>query len=188
MTKTSRYSLAALAIGASAIGTLVLLRVAFGMASIAIQAFPFGNALFFSAVLGGPLLLLASGLELLTAKLRRTWFLFGFLVILTGAGLLLFWELPGHGLLRDWIAMNVIIVLLTGVLRRPWLCAVVGGALTGALLGYGAIATTAKYLSPSPGGFPTWTPIMFVGCLLAIGTAILALIRRNDSDTLRASS
>ena len=58
MTNTTRYSLAAIAIGASAIGTLILIRVAFGMASIAIPLVPFGNALFLSAMLGGPLLLL----------------------------------------------------------------------------------------------------------------------------------
>ena len=186
--KISRYLLAALAITASAIGTLILSRVAFGMPGIATPLFPFGNALSFSAVLGGPLLLLASGLGLITASLRRLWFLFGFLGILICAGFLLFWRLPRHGLLPDWIALNVVITLLAGLLRRTWLCAVVGGTWTGALLGFGVITTTAKYLSPSPSGFPMWTPIMLLGCLLAIGTAILALVRRNDPDTLRASS
>jgi hypothetical protein len=182
MMKLNRYSLAVLAIAASATGTLILIRAAFGMAGIA-------NALFFSAVLGGPLLLLSSGLELMAAKVRRTWFLFLFLGLLICAGLFLFWTLPGHGVLLDWIVMSVVVTLLAGILRRSWLCAVVGGTWTGALLGFGAIATSAQYLSPSAGGFPTWTPIMFFGSLLAIGTAILAVARRKDPDTLtRANS
>lgn len=114
--KINRYSLAVLAIAASVIGTLILIRVAFGMASIATPIFPFGNAVFFSTVLGGPLLLLASGLGLIIVKPRRLWFLLGFLGILICAGLLFFWNLPGHGLLLDWILMNIAVTLLAGVL------------------------------------------------------------------------
>ncbi len=124
-----------LAIAAAAAGIAGLLPLAFGMAGVAPPLFPLGNGVFFLVILGGPLLLLASGFHVLATRLSKRWFLAAFTALLVTAGLELFWKIPGHGLLLNWIAMSLVVVLITVALRRSWLWAVAGGVWTGVLLG-----------------------------------------------------
>jgi hypothetical protein len=172
----------ALAITAAAAGIGGLLPPALGMVGMATPLFPLGSGLFFLVILGGPLLLLASGLHVLATRLSKRWFLGAFTALLVIVGLALFWKLPRHGLLLDWIAMSLVIVFIAAALRHSWLWAVVGGVWTGVLLGLASVQTAVEFLSPAYRGTPGWWwPLWLLGCILALATGIVAFIRRNEA-------
>lgn len=182
MTATKKHLAPVLAIAAAAAGIGGLLPLAFGMAGMATPLFPLGNGVFFLVTLGGPLLLLASGLHGMATRLSTRWFLVSFTSLLVIVGLALFWTLPGHGLLLDWIAMSLVIVLVASVLRHAWLWGVVGGASTGVILGLASVQTAVEFLSPAYRGSPGWWwPLWLLGCILALATGIVAFMGRNQA-------
>lgn len=178
--KNTNRTVTILALVASTLSLGALLPLAFGMTSMARTFFPLGNALFLSVTLSGPLLLLAAGLHGVAASISKRRFLAAFMVLLVIVGLALFWRFPGHGLLPDWIAMSLAVVLIAAALSQSWLWAVVGGAWTGLLLGLASVQTAVEFLSPAYRGSPEWRwPLWFLGCILAVTTGIVAFVRRN---------
>jgi hypothetical protein len=170
-----------LAIAAAAAGIGGLLPLAFGMAGMVTPLFPLGNSVFFLAMLGGPLLLLASGFRGMAARFSSRWFLVAFTALLVLVGLALFWKLPGHGLLLDWMAMSLVVVLIAAALRPSWLWAVVGGVWTGILLALVSVGSAVAFLSPTARGTPKWVPLWLLGCILALTSGIVAFMRRNEA-------
>lgn len=181
-TESFKHLAPVLAIAAAVVGIGGLLPLAFGMAGMAMPRFPFVNGVFFLVVLGGPLLLLASGLHVAASRLVKGWFLVAFTAFLVIVGVGLFWRLPGHGALLDWIAMSFLVVLIAAVLRRTWLWATVGGVWTGVLLGFASVETAIEFLSPAYRGTPGWWwPLWLLGCILGLATGIIAFVRRNQT-------
>jgi hypothetical protein len=177
--RTTKHVASLLALVASAICIGGLLPLALGVAGMATVLIPLGVALFFLVMLSGPLLLLASGLQGITARFSKRWFLVGFTGFLVIVGIALFWKLPRHGLLLDWIAMSLVIALIAAALRRSWLWTVVGGAWTCVLLIAMLVGSAVAFLSPIARGTPTWAPSWLLGCILAVASGIVAFVRRN---------
>jgi len=168
-----------LAIAAAAAGVVGLSPLAFGMAGMATPLFPFAGSMFLLVILGGPLLLLASGVYTAAARVSKPWFLVSFTVFLVIAGFALFWKVPAHGVLLDWTVMSIVIALIAASLRRSWLWALVGGTWTGALLGSVSVQTAIEFLSPAYHGTPGWWwPLWLIGCILALTTGIVAFMGR----------
>jgi hypothetical protein len=185
--KTNVTIPAVLQILSAILGVVSLLPMALGMAGIGSPLFPLASALTFLVFLCGPLLSLAAGLNVISAGAPRTYVLAVFWALLAFVGFLLFWRLPGHGLIGDWMAMAIIIVLVATMLPRPWLWAVIGGALQCLLLGFDTIWSIGHFFSSStPSQFPTWAPIWFLGCLFAFVTAVLAFLRRDRNGGRRS--
>jgi len=150
--KASKYLAPALAVLASAICLVGLLPAAFALPGMGAKPlFPLGAALSFLELLGGPLLLLDSGLRAMLGKFSNLQFLVGFAGLFGAGGFLLFPGAPKYPLFIDWIAMSIAISLLAAALRRRWLWALVGGAWAGALLGLFVVATVQDLLSPRSG-------------------------------------
>jgi hypothetical protein len=189
MNKHLRF-MAALAIVSSILGVLSLAPMVFGVVGLGSPLFPLATAVAFIAFLSGPLLLLAAGLGLIFSWGPRIFVLAAFFVLLAFAGFQLFWSRPEHGLIVDWMVMSVALVLMAAALRRPWLCAVVGGTWQGLLLGFGVIWTVGYYLfSSSLIQFSIRGPIiLLLGCLFASGTAILAFLWRDGEAKIETSS
>ena len=179
--RTTKHVSTVLALVASTTCIGGLLPLAFGVAGMATALFPLGNAVFFLLMMGGPLLLLASGFQSIVARFSKRWFLVAFAGFLVIVGLALFWKLPGHGLLLDWIAMSLVIALIAAALRRGWLWAVVGGAWTGILLAIMLASSAVAFLSPAVRGTPTWAPLWLLGCILALASGVVAFTRRNEA-------
>lgn len=181
-TEKLKYLPCVLAIAAAAASIGGLLPLAFGMAGMATPLFPFGNGVLFLVTLGGPLLLLASGFHVMASRFFKGWFLVAFIGLLVTVGFVLFWRLPGHGLLLDWLAMSLVVVLIAAALRQSWLWAVVGGIWTGVLLGFASVQTAVEFLSPAYRGTPGWSWLLWLlGCVLALTTGIVAFMRRNEA-------
>ena len=181
-TESFKHPASALAIAAAVVGIGGLLPLAFGMPGMTTPLFPFATAVFFLVVLGGPLLLLASGLHVAASRLAKKWFLVAFMAFLVIVGIGLFWRLPGRGALLDWITMSFLVVLIAAALRRSWLWGAVGGAWTGVLLGLASVQTAVEFLSPAYHGTPGWWwPLWLLGCILALTSGIVAFIRRNQA-------
>jgi hypothetical protein len=174
-----RYLVPILAIMAAIASFAGLLPLTFGMAGIATPLFP-GSALFFLIMLGGPLLLLASGLNAMAAtKLSKQRFLISFTALLIIAGLACFWRVPA--LLFGWVTLSIVTAVIAEMLKHDWLWAAVGGIWTGALLGLASLQTAIGFLSPDYRGTPGWWwPLWLLGCILALATAVVAFIRRRD--------
>jgi lysylphosphatidylglycerol synthetase-like protein (DUF2156 family) len=179
--RTTKHVSTVLALVASTICIGGLLPLAFGVSGMTTAVFPLGNAVFFLVIMGGPLLLLASGFQSMVGRFFKRWFLVAFAGLLVIVGLALFWKLPGHGLLLDWMAMSLVIVLIAAALRRGWLWAVVGGAWTCVLLAVMLATSTIAFLSPAARGTPTWAPLWLLGCILALASGIVAFMRRNEA-------
>lgn len=174
-----RYLMPGLAVTAAIASFAGLLPLTFGMAGIATPLFP-GSAVFFLIMLGGPLLLLASGLNAMATKLSKQRFLISFTALSIIVGLACFWRLPG--LLLDWVALSIVTAVIAGMLGHIWLWAVVGGIWTGVLLGLASVQTAIGFLSSDYHGTPGWWwPLWLLGCILATATALVAFIRRSQN-------
>ena len=170
------------AVAAAVAGLVGLLPLAFGMPAVALPLFPLASGLFFLVMLGGPLLLLASGQRLVETRLSKRWFLVLFMVLLITVGLALSRKLPGHQFLLDWVAMSLALVLIAAALRHSWLWAVAGGVWTGVLLGLASLQTAVDYFSPSSHGTPApWWPLWLLDSVLAFTTVVVAFIYRNEA-------
>lgn len=97
MVKTTKHVATVLALVASAISIGGLLPVAFGVVGIAAALFPLGDAVFFIVMMGGPLLLLASGLQGIASRFSKRWFLLAFAAVLAIVGLALFGRFQDMG-------------------------------------------------------------------------------------------
>jgi len=178
---------AALAIASSILGVVSLLPMAFGIAGMGPPQFPLAIALTFVVFLGGPLLLLVASLGLIFPRAPRTSVLAAFFILLVVAGFLLFWRLPGHGFIVDWMVMSIVLVLIAAALGLPWRWAFIGGIWQGMLLGLAVAWSVRDFLSPTPGPFPTQARVWFLGCLFALGTTALAFAWRNRKTEIETS-
>jgi hypothetical protein len=178
----STYFMPVFIIFASAIGFFGLVPLAFALPGISVPLFPFGNAIFFLVMLGGPVLLLGSGLRAITARFSALGFLVAFTALVIIVGMLPPLTLQRHGLLKDWIVMALLTSLIAAGLRRGWLWGVVGGAWQSVVLAILAVESVwSAFFSPSASNFSKLTYIWTLGFLLALSSSILAFRRRDSS-------
>ncbi len=173
-----RTLLAILALASSVLGTIALVPLAFSLPTMTTPLFPLASALWLVCCLGGPLLLLSSGLRLIIQGISRLVFWVVYAVFLVGVGFVLFLNLPRHGLLLNWVVMTMGVCAIGLTLRSVWLCAAVGGTWQGVILVVGCVVLIGEFFSPTPGEFPRAVLILFPGAVLAIGTTALAVAQR----------
>jgi hypothetical protein len=181
------YLLPMLTIIAAFAGLVGLAPLAFSMQGISIPLFPLGNAVFFVVMLGGPVLLLASGLRVFAANVSTLSFLGAFMGLVITCGLLPPLSLQRHGLVVDWMAMVLITLLVAAGLRRSWLWGVVGGAWQAILLASFAVGSIqSAFFSPSASGFAKLTLIWVIGFLLAFISSVIAFRGRSTPELVSA--
>jgi len=181
VTHKLKHAPVALAILAALVGVAGLLPLAFGMPGIAMPLFPFASTAFLLLMLGGPLLLLASGLQGIARNVPKSRFFVSFIAFMVVMGFALFWKSPSRRFSFDWILMTLVVVLIAAALRHTWVWSVVGGIWTGTLLGLASAQTAVEVLSPAYHGSPGWWwPLWLVGCILAFGSATIAFVRRSQ--------
>jgi F0F1-type ATP synthase assembly protein I len=170
-------------IAAAVVGFCGLLPLAFALPGIATPLFRLAITITFLLWLGGPLILLAAGIRDLAKRSSKLLFLIVFTLLLFAAGILLFWRLPRHGFLLDWVMMSLAIVTILALVKHVWLWAVVGGAWSAALLGITGVGTMVVYLLPAASGTPNWTLLCLwlVGCVLSLASCILAFMHRKEA-------
>jgi hypothetical protein len=162
---------------ASAVCIVALMPLTFGMAGLAAPLFPLGNAVFFLAMMGGPILLLASGLRTTVGHFSKLQFLTtltGLLAVFGGA--LFRW----HGLFVDWMVMTIAVSVIAAILKQSWLWAVVGGAWAAVLLGVVSAVSLSTFFSSAARGVPKNAPLWLLACVLAFVSAILAFAQRRE--------
>lgn len=152
-----------------------LLPMAGGLPSIASPAIPFADAIWFTANLAGPALLLAAGLRLVLRGMPLLWYVCGYVLLLIVAGELRLRVTGFHRLAWGWLVMALCIGILLLVLRRFWLWAVVGGVWSGLLLGIWSFGGIVAYTSASAALFPTLLVVQIIGMVLALVVGLLHL-------------
>lgn len=163
------------AIAAAILALVGLLPMAGGLPAIASPAMFSANAIWFTANLTGPLLLLAAGVRLLLPRPSQLVYVGSYIVILIAIGELRLWLTGFHRLTLGWLVMVVCVGLLLLILQRFWIWALVGGIWSGLLLGFWSYGGILSYTSASASEFPMLLPIQIVGCLLAFITGGLYL-------------
>ena len=162
---------------AVAVGIYLLLPLALAMPAISTPLFPLATSLYFLVMLGGPLLMFASGLRQVITGISRKWFLAAFAALLVAAGGGLFERFLREEILFDWLAMSLLITLVAALLRRNWLWGVVGGVWTGSVLAALCVAGALKSLSSAT----LLTELTFsFGCVLAFTNGVVAFMCRSQ--------
>jgi hypothetical protein len=156
-----------LAIVAAILALVGLLPMAGGLPAIASPAMFSADAIWFTANLAGPLLLLAAGVRLLLSGPSQLVYVGSYIAVLVAIGELRLWLTGFHRLTLGWLVMAVCVGLLLLFLQRFWIWALVGGIWSGLLLGFWSYGGILSYTSASAPKFPMLLPIQIVGCLLA---------------------
>lgn len=186
--RPNRQVFLALDLVASVVALIGLLPIAGGLPSIAAPAIPFGNAIFFTAILGGALLLLASGPKMVIPTTFSRWYVLVYtaLVAAMGAARLLWTGFPN--LVAGWLVMAGCIGGLLLILRRFWIWAVVGGIWNSLLLGTFSYFEILSYLSTPTQQFSYLLPVHLFGCVFAALVGFLNLrFRRYATNQVTAT-
>jgi len=152
-----------------------LLPTAGGLPSIAPAAVPLADAMWFTANLTGPAILLAAGLRLLLRRLPRYLYLSGYTLLLLIAGELRLFAIGFRRLALDWLVTALCITLLLLLFRHVWVWGAVGGLWSGALLGVWVIGGLMAYSSATTALFPALLAIQIVGAITALVVGVLHL-------------
>ena len=176
---TDQRVLPVLDIVAALVVLVGLLPATGALPGIADPAFPFANAVWFTAGLGGAFLLLAAGPRLLLGGISTLLYAAGFAALVGVAGALRFQSTGFRNLILDWLAMALIVGGMLLLLRRPWLWGLVGGLWSGVFLGaWSALAVYSYFMTPTR-LFSKFLLIQFLGSVLAIVAALMNLRQRS---------
>ncbi len=156
-----------LAIAAAIFALVGLLPMAGGLPAIASPAVVSADAIWFTANLVGPLLLLAAGVRLLLPGPSQLVYVGFYIAALVAIGEMRLWLTGFHRLALGWLVMAACVGLLLLILQRFWIWALVGGIWSSLLLGFWAYGGILSYTSASTPEFPILLCIQIVGCPLA---------------------
>jgi len=158
----------------------VLLPIAGGLPGMASQGQPLIDGLWFTINLGGPMLLLAGGMNLLLRKVRLPLFVFFYAVLIASLGALRLQQTRFPLLVLGWLLMVVCVGGLLFSLRRPWLWAVAGTTWGVILLGIWSVGGVISFLSTETQQLSFYLPLQIVAFVFAL--VLLAVnLRRRES-------
>lgn len=159
-----------------------LLPIAGGLPSIASSGGPLADGVWFTANLGGALLLLAGGLKSLFPKITDRHFLFAYATSIALLGTLRL-ELAGFPrLVGGWLFLSLCIGGLLLSLRVARLWSTVGTLWCALLLALWSVGGVMAYFSASAPEFPLFLPFQILGCISAFVLFVLHLRYRPIAD------
>jgi hypothetical protein len=163
--------LSILAVGVGIIALLGLLPMAWGLPSIASSTIPFADAIWFTANLVWPLLLICAGLRILFRSMMTFWFVVSYAILIIIAGGLTLWPPGFNRFTAGWLTMTLCVGVLLLILRRLSLWALIGAVGSSLLLGFLAYLGIFSYISAPESQFSTLLPMQLIGCVLSIAVA-----------------
>jgi hypothetical protein len=177
-----KWILPTLDVVTSLVALMGLLPIAGGLPSIGSHGEPLNDGLWFTANLGGALLLLAGGTKTLLRKVSSPGYVAVFTASIAALGSLRL-ELSGfRHLISGWFILALCVGALLLWLRRPWVWAVVGTTWCVLLLGIWSIGGVMAYLSAAAPQFPFFLPFQILACVFALALLILHLRTTGRAD------
>lgn len=166
---------------ASVIALCGLLPIAGGLPSIALGG-PLADGVWFTANLGGALLLLAGGLKSLAPKITDRHFLFAYATSVAVLGTLRLAVAGFSGLIPGWLFLALCIGGLLLSLPGPRLWSTVGTLWCALLLALWSVGGIMAYFSASAPEFPLVLPFQTLGCISSLVLFVLHLRYRPIAD------
>jgi hypothetical protein len=174
------WILPSLDVTASLVALAGLLPMAGGLPGIASQGQPLMDSLWFTANLGGALLLLAGGMKLILRKIQSHTFVGCYAAFIGGLGTLRL-EMAGYRLLiPGWLIMTLCVGGLLFSLRRAWLWVVVGSIWCLIVLGFWSVGGVISFLSTETQELSLFLPLQIAAVVFVLVLLVVHLKGRHS--------